>query len=158
MRHDLITERARSSSMSREASDQYAAPAGNAIPRKPDMRLDGVHHVTAITGDGCGNRTFYTDLFGLRLIARLVSPEDPAVEQLLYGSEYGQPGAGIAFLIYKGAIRGRAGGAWSTGFRGASDAREHLSSGATACSRPVAPMLTLRPLQPEHRRQRCEGR
>ena len=32
------------------------------------MRLDGIHHVTCITGDAPGNVDFYTRVLGLRLV------------------------------------------------------------------------------------------
>ena len=32
------------------------------------MKLEGIHHVTAITGDAPGNMDFYTGMLGLRLV------------------------------------------------------------------------------------------
>jgi glyoxalase family protein len=73
------------------------------------MRLEGVHHVTAITGDVLQNLNFYTGVLGLRLAAKSVNQDDPSVYHVFYSDEHGQPGADITFFEYRGAPRGRAG-------------------------------------------------
>ncbi|MGH2945783.1 MAG: VOC family protein [Solirubrobacteraceae bacterium] len=73
------------------------------------MRLDGIHHVTAITGDAPRNVDFYTRVLGLRLTAKTVNQDDPSVYHLFYGDEVGSPGADITFFEYPGAIPGRPG-------------------------------------------------
>jgi len=73
------------------------------------MRLEGVHHVTAITGDVIQNVNFYTGVLGLRLAAKSVNQDDPSVYHVFYSDEHGQPGADITFFEYRGAPRGRAG-------------------------------------------------
>jgi glyoxalase family protein len=73
------------------------------------MKLDGVHHVTAITGDAPGNVDFYTRVLGLRLVKKSVNQDDPTVYHLFYGDEEGAPGNDITFFEYPGAVRGRAG-------------------------------------------------
>ena len=35
------------------------------------MKLEGIHHVTCITGDAPGNVDFYTGVLGLRLVRQL---------------------------------------------------------------------------------------
>src|SRR5262245_61717074 len=40
------------------------------------MRLDGLHHVTAITGDAPRNVDFYARVLGLRLTAKTVNQDD----------------------------------------------------------------------------------
>ena len=37
------------------------------------MRLNGIHHITAITGDAPRNVDYYTRVLGLRLIAKTVN-------------------------------------------------------------------------------------
>jgi len=37
------------------------------------MKLDGLHHITMITGDGQRNVDFYADLLGLRLVKKTVN-------------------------------------------------------------------------------------
>ncbi len=73
------------------------------------MRLEGIHHVTCITGDAPGNVDFYTRVLGLRMVKKTVNQDDPTVYHLFYADEQGSPGADITFFEYPGARRGRAG-------------------------------------------------
>ena len=73
------------------------------------MRLDGIHHITAITGDAPRNVDYYTRVLGLRLTAKTVNQDDPSVYHLFYGDELARPGADLTFFEYPGAIPGRAG-------------------------------------------------
>jgi len=73
------------------------------------MRLDGIHHVTAITGDARRNVDFYTRVLGLRLTAKTVNQDDPSVYHLFYGDELARPGADLTFFEYPYAKPGRAG-------------------------------------------------
>jgi glyoxalase family protein len=73
------------------------------------MRLEGVHHVTAITGDVLKNVDFYTRVLGLRLVGKSVNQDDPSVYHVFFSDEHGKPGADITFFEYRGAARGRAG-------------------------------------------------
>lgn len=73
------------------------------------MRLEGIHHISAITGDAAGNVDFYARVLGLRLVAKTVNQDDPSVYHLFYASETGRPGSEITFFEYPGAVRGHAG-------------------------------------------------
>src|SRR5688500_5656611 len=73
------------------------------------MRLEGIHHVTAITGDAPANVDFYADTLGLRLVKKTVNQDDPTVYHLFYADEKGSAGSDITFFEYPGAARGRAG-------------------------------------------------
>ena len=73
------------------------------------MRLEGIHHVTAITGDAPRNVDFYTRVLGLRLVAKTVNQDDPSVYHLFYADEGGRPGAELTFFEYPHAIPGRPG-------------------------------------------------
>jgi len=73
------------------------------------MNLDGIHHITAITGDAPRNVDFYTRVLGLRMTAKTVNQDDPSVYHLFYGDENAQPGADLTFFEYPGAVPGRAG-------------------------------------------------
>ena len=73
------------------------------------MRLEGLHHITAITGDAARNVDFYTRVLGLRLVAKTVNQDDPSVYHLFYADEQGRPGAELTFFEYPRAIPGRAG-------------------------------------------------
>ena len=81
---------------------------GTAIRELP-MRLEGIHHVTAITGDAPGNVDFYVRVLGLRLVKKTVNQDDPTVYHLFYADEKGSAGSDITFFEYPGARRGRAG-------------------------------------------------
>jgi glyoxalase family protein len=83
------------------------------------MRLDGIHHVTCITGDAPRNLDFYTRVLGLRLVKKTVNQDDPTVYHLFYADEQGSPGSDITFFEYPGARRGRAGAGMihTVGFR-----------------------------------------
>jgi glyoxalase family protein len=73
------------------------------------MRLEGVHHVTCITGDAPRNVEFYAGTLGLRLVKKTVNQDDPTVYHLFYADEQGSPGSDITFFEYPGARPGRAG-------------------------------------------------
>jgi glyoxalase family protein len=73
------------------------------------MKLEGIHHVTAITADAPGNVDFYTRVLGLRLVKKTVNQDDPTVYHLFYADEKGSPGADLTFFEYPGLPRGRAG-------------------------------------------------
>jgi glyoxalase family protein len=73
------------------------------------MKLEGIHHITAITGDAQGNVDFYVDKLGLRLVKKTVNQDDPTVYHLFYADEKGDPGSDITFFEYPGATKGRAG-------------------------------------------------
>jgi glyoxalase family protein len=73
------------------------------------MKLDGIHHVTAITGDAARNVDYYTRVLGLRLTAKTVNQDDPRVYHLFYGDELARPGADLTFFEYPRAVPGRAG-------------------------------------------------
>ena len=73
------------------------------------MRLEGVHHVTAITGDAPGNVDFYARVLGLRLVKKTVNQDDPTVYHLFFADERGSAGSDITFFEYPGARPGRPG-------------------------------------------------
>jgi glyoxalase family protein len=73
------------------------------------MRLEGIHHITAITADAPRNVDFYARVLGLRLVKKTVNQDDPTVYHLFYADEAGSPGSDITFFEYPGARRGRAG-------------------------------------------------
>ena len=73
------------------------------------MQLEGIHHVTAITGDARRNVDFYARVLGLRLVKKTVNQDDPTVYHLFYADEQGSPGSDITFFEYPGAAPGHAG-------------------------------------------------
>jgi glyoxalase family protein len=73
------------------------------------MNLEGIHHVTCITGNAPKNVEFYASLLGLRLVKKSVNQDDPTVYHLFYADERGSAGSDITFFEYPGARPGRAG-------------------------------------------------
>src|ERR1035441_6185559 len=73
------------------------------------MRLDGINHITAITGDAPRNVDFYTGVLGLRLVKKTVNQDDPTVYHLFYADENASAGADMTFFEYPGVGPGRAG-------------------------------------------------
>jgi glyoxalase family protein len=73
------------------------------------MKLEGVHHITCITGDAPRNVEFYVGLLGLRLVKKSVNQDDPTIYHLFYADEEGHAGSDLTFFEYPGVGRGRAG-------------------------------------------------
>jgi glyoxalase family protein len=73
------------------------------------VKLEGIHHITAITADAQANVDFYAGVLGLRLVKKSVNQDDTSVYHLFYADETGDPGSDITFFEYPGVPRGRAG-------------------------------------------------
>ena len=73
------------------------------------MQLDGMHHITMITGDAQRNVDFYADLLGLRLVKKTVNFDAPEAYHLYFGDERGSPGSLLTWFEFAGATPGRAG-------------------------------------------------
>lgn len=73
------------------------------------MAIEGLHHITAITGDACRNVDWYTRVLGLRMVKKTVNFDAPDVYHLYYGDDAGTPGSILTFFEFPGAAPGRAG-------------------------------------------------
>src|SRR5215212_3303877 len=73
------------------------------------MRLEGLHHVTAITADAPRNVDLYTGALGLRFVKKTVNYDAPDVYHLYYGDEQGAPGSIMTFFEFPQAAPGRHG-------------------------------------------------
>ena len=73
------------------------------------MKLEGIHHITAITADAQENIDFYAGVLGLRLVKKTVNQDDPSVYHLFFADERGSAGSDLTFFEFPGAPRGRAG-------------------------------------------------
>jgi glyoxalase family protein len=73
------------------------------------MKLEGLHHVTAITGDAPRNVDFYGRVLGLRMVKKTVNFDQPDVYHLYFGDEVGTPGSILTFFEFPAAAPGRAG-------------------------------------------------
>jgi glyoxalase family protein len=91
------------------------------------MRLEGLHHVTAITADAPRNVDFYAGALGLRFVKKTVNYDAPDVYHLYYGDEQGAPGSIMTFFEFPQAAPGRHGAgmihtiAWRVGDAAALD-------------------------------------
>jgi len=86
------------------------------------MKLEGIHHITAITGDARANLDFYSGVLGLRLVAKSVNQDDSQpTYHLFYADENATPGAELTFFEYPGVPAGSPGAGmvhritWRTG-------------------------------------------
>ncbi|HWD69317.1 MAG TPA: VOC family protein [Solirubrobacteraceae bacterium] len=73
------------------------------------MQLDGMHHITMITGDAQRNVDFYAGVLGLRLVKKTVNFDAPEAYHLYFGDEQGSPGSLLTWFEFAGAQPGRAG-------------------------------------------------
>ena len=62
------------------------------------MDLTGIHHLTAITADAPGNKRFYTDTLGLRLVKKTVNQDDTSAYHLFYADGKATPGTDLTFF------------------------------------------------------------
>jgi glyoxalase family protein len=73
------------------------------------MKLEGIHHITAITENAQRNVDFYAGVMGLRLVKKTVNQDNPTVYHLFFADEGGDPGSDLTFFEYPGVAPGRAG-------------------------------------------------
>ncbi len=106
------------------------------------MKLEGVHHITAITADAQRNVDFYAGTMGLRMVKKTVNQDEPSVYHLFYADEHGSPGADLTFFEFPEAAAGRAGAGmvhrivWRVGSAAALDFwAERLAAASVATQR-----------------------
>ena len=73
------------------------------------MKLEGLHHITMITGEAQKNVEFYADVLGLRLVKKTVNFDQPEAYHLYFGDETGAPGSILTWFEFPGAAKGVAG-------------------------------------------------
>src|SRR3954463_13714827 len=73
------------------------------------VKLEGLHHITMITGDARKNVDFYANTLGLRFVKKTVNFDSPDAYHLYFGDEQGSPGTILPWFEFPGARRGRAG-------------------------------------------------
>ena len=100
------------------------------------MKLEGLHHITAITGDGPRNVDFYVRVLGLRMVKKTVNQDDPTAYHLFYADEKGEPRRPTSRSSSTPGAASRAGRApaWSGGSRTASPPRTHWATGSSGCA------------------------
>jgi glyoxalase family protein len=60
--------------------------------------VQGLHHVTAISGPAQENLDFYSGVLGLRLVKKSVNQDDPGTYHLFYADAEGRPGTDLTFF------------------------------------------------------------
>lgn len=78
--------------------------------------IDGLHHVTAISGPPQRNVDFYTGPIGQRLVKKTVNFDDPGTYHLYYGDYDANPGSILTFFPFVGAQQGAAGAGMARSF------------------------------------------
>ncbi|HEX9968254.1 MAG TPA: VOC family protein [Solirubrobacterales bacterium] len=73
------------------------------------MKLEGIHHITAITADAQKNVDFYAGVLGLRLVKKTVNQDNPTVYHLFFADEKGSAGSDLTFFEFPGVPDGRPG-------------------------------------------------
>jgi glyoxalase family protein len=73
------------------------------------MKLEGIHHITAITSEAQANVDFYAGVLGLRLVKKTVNQDQPTVYHLFFADEKGSAGTDLTFFEFPGVPKGRAG-------------------------------------------------
>jgi glyoxalase family protein len=67
------------------------------------MQLSGIHHLTAVSADAPGNKKFYTETLGLRLVKKTVNQDDVSAYHLFYADGLASPGSDITFFDFPAA-------------------------------------------------------
>jgi len=82
-------------------------PPGDSETRQ--MRITGLHHVTALTRDLEAITGFYRDVLGLALVVEEANPDDPEARHFWFGDAEGRAGTLVSFLEYPELEAGAAG-------------------------------------------------
>lgn len=73
------------------------------------MELNGLHHISAITGNASLNVAFYTQVLGLHLVKKTVNQDDVSAYHLFYGDDIGHAGTELTFFDWPQAGPNRPG-------------------------------------------------
>src|SRR5918997_6168086 len=71
--------------------------------------VNGLHHVTAISGPAQENLDFYAGMLGMRLVKRSVNQDDPGTYHLFYADAEGHAGTDLTFFPWPHLPPGRRG-------------------------------------------------
>ena len=63
--------------------------------------VNGLHHITAISGQAQENLDFYAGVLGMRLVKRSVNQDDPSTYHLFYADAAGSPGSDLTFFPWE---------------------------------------------------------
>lgn len=68
--------------------------------------INGLHHITAVSGPPHLNYDFYTRVLGLRFTKKTINFDDPRTYHLYYGNYEATPGSSITFFPWEGVPQG----------------------------------------------------
>jgi glyoxalase family protein len=72
-------------------------------------RVNGLHHITAISGPAQENMDFYAGILGMHLVKRSVNQDDPGTYHLFYADAEGSPGTDLTFFPWEQMAQPRIG-------------------------------------------------
>jgi glyoxalase family protein len=73
------------------------------------MTIQGLHHITLVSGNAQRTVDFYTGVLGLRLIKQTVNFDAPDTYHLYFGDATGTPGSAITFFEWPDTPQGKPG-------------------------------------------------
>lgn len=76
----------------------HLVPIRDEVHNQGMSRVNGLHHITAISGPAQENLDFYAGVLGMRLVKRSVNQDDPGTYHLFYADAEGHPGADLTFF------------------------------------------------------------
>lgn len=79
------------------------------MDNKSNTLIEGIHHITAISGAAQQNLDFYVGVLGMRLVKRSVNQDDPGTYHLFYADAVGHPGTDLTFFPWANMPPGRRG-------------------------------------------------
>ncbi|WP_142827289.1 ring-cleaving dioxygenase [Planococcus soli] len=62
------------------------------------MKLEGIHHVSALTANADANHDFFTRILGMRLVKKSVNQDNPSSYHLFYADAVGTPGTDMTYF------------------------------------------------------------
>jgi glyoxalase family protein len=71
--------------------------------------INGLHHITSISGSARNNARFYTEILGLQFVKKTINYDSPDTWHLYYGNKTGEPGSITTFFPFPGITRGKSG-------------------------------------------------
>jgi catechol 2,3-dioxygenase-like lactoylglutathione lyase family enzyme len=104
---DLQETPAQETAEAPEAPDTAPTPSAPADPL--ELKLRGIHHVTAICSNLERTVSFYRDLLGLTLIKRTTNEDDPGARHFYFGDSEATPGSIVTFMEYSNMEQGAIG-------------------------------------------------
>ncbi len=71
------------------------------------QKIQGLHHITAVSGPPQENYDFYRNTLGLRFIKKTINFDDPFTYHLYYGNHNASPGSAITFFPWQHVVQGK---------------------------------------------------